>query len=167
MIDTQAAQKFSDTLTAHYAKQIVYDVEHAGKAVTVEGQPLAYSVRVVNTPAALVVNWVDILTKFVASMHTFLVSAKGTPTEKRAAAVSAGVQFYKTAVRSPLQDAVSNPLMPFLYDVFIGPSLDRLVPEMVGGLYDALSKIFEANVVPAGTLATPAKKSDTVPFVAY
>lgn len=115
-----------------------------------------------NTPGMAPADWVDwvsILTRFVASAFDLFRHGQGSEQDRRNSAVLAGMDFYKQVLGPVVAQAVGH---PFLFNSIIGPAIERSLPVLIGGLYDAVARIFarlagegQAQPMPPGTTTQP------------
>lgn len=103
------------------------------------------------------VDWAGVLTKFVASVVDLFANTTADPAQKRAAAVQAVMQFYRDVVAPMVAAAIGRPLL----FAMLGPVLERLLPQVAGGLYDAIVQIFARK---AGGAAPPASPPAFEPY---
>jgi hypothetical protein len=107
------------------------------------------------------VNWVDVLTRFVASAIQVFAGIQGSGPDQRQAVIDAGLNFYKQVLEPVLEARISHPLV---FNNFIEPAIEKALPGVVGGLYDALAKILTGQ---NGAPARPPAGTDPPDFRPY
>lgn len=122
-------------LIKHYDQQLKAQALRSGP-----GQPLVTTA-----------NWYEIFTKFVASATQIITSITGNPGDKRQAVIDAALAFYKQSIAPLLTQAVGT---SWVFDTFIGPVIEREIPALAGGVYDALLAVFTRLSTPAPTTPT-------------
>jgi hypothetical protein len=111
------------------------------------------------------INWVDLLTRFVASAAGVAKSLPGTDADRRAAVVRATKDFYVQNLKPILAAMVGYPVV---FDNVIEPAVENLIAGAAGGFYDGLAKIL-AGGQPQPEAPTDAPADPTQPggFIAY
>lgn len=96
------------------------------------------------------VDWAGILSKFVATVTNLVSTLAGTPEDKKQAVVDAAEEFYQTALKPVLANAVG---LPFIFNTFIEPNAEKAVVALAGGLYAAIDGVVTRLTTGGGTLA--------------
>jgi hypothetical protein len=113
---------------AHINERLEPVVEHYTKQLT----PAHAGARAIDLSK---VNWADVMARFVATCVDLVRTLSDSEGNKRAAVVEAGVVFFKSGI----EPAVAQQLG--VYASIVLPVIEKLLPDVVGGLYDGLAKV--------------------------
>lgn len=86
------------------------------------------------------VDWTELFTRFITTVTVVASGLNGTPEEKKALVVAAAVKFYASVLKPILSSAIGRPV---IFDMIVGPVLERLLPLAVSGLYNAVVKLID------------------------
>lgn len=81
------------------------------------------------------VDWAGVFSKFVASVTDLLRTMPGTAADKRQAVINAAADFYQQTLRPLLAGVVG---MPVVFNLVVEPAIEKALPQLAGGLYDAI-----------------------------
>lgn len=101
---------------------------------------------------AVEIDWTNIITRFVGSAIDLFGTFNGDPSQRKAAVIQAAIQFYNEVVEPLLAKGIGR---PFIFNTLISPAIEKLLPKLIGGVYDALAKMFDRKAG-AGTTTQPA-----------
>jgi hypothetical protein len=90
------------------------------------------------SPDVAPADWVSILTRFMATAFGLFAGGQGGEQDRRNSAILAGVNFYKQVLEPVVAQAVNHPLV---FNSFIEPAIERALPGLIGGVYDAVARI--------------------------
>lgn len=116
--------------------------------------------------AAGQIDWSNVITRFVASAIDLFANFGGDADQKKAAVIAAATQFYRDVVGPLVAEGVGH---PFIFNTFITPAIEKLLPRLIGGVYDAITGIFDRKAGTAQGMppALPPLPSLPAGFVPY
>lgn len=144
-----------DALISHYAREVDGTVQ-AFRFRPGQGSQGANGLPVV--PDALdAIDWSNTITRFVASALDLFANFSGDPAQKKAAVITAALKFYHDVVGPMIAKGVGRPV---IFNALVNPLIEAALPRIVGGVYDALIRIFDkktANLpaLPPAPVAPP------------
>lgn len=115
---------------------------------------------------AIEIDWTNIITRFIGSAIDLFGSFNGDPAQRKAAVLQAAIQFYNEVVKPLLAEGIGR---PFIFNTFISPAIEKILPKLIGGVYDALSKMFDRKASGGTTTQPAAPAAPNLPagFVPY
>jgi hypothetical protein len=119
---------YAQNLTAVQALVDHYKAEVQAQALSMPGAQ------------AIEIDWTNVITRFMGSAIDLFSNFSGDPAQRKAAVLAAVTQFYNEVVKPLLAEGIGR---PFIFNTFISPAIEKLLPKLIGGMYDALVKIFD------------------------
>lgn len=91
------------------------------------------------------INWAGIFTQFITTVTQIVSQVVGTPGDKEAAVEEAAMTFWKQTVEPILAQQVGS---PWIFNTFIAPMIEKEIPVIVAGLYEAVSQVLTKIITP-------------------
>lgn len=142
-------------LIAHYKREVeaqaqqfrLFNRPGTGPQLIPSGQTPAPAL-----PGDTGVDWGNVLTRFLGSAIDLFGHFNGDPSQRKDAVLAAALQFYRDVIAPMVGAGIGH---PFIFNTLIEPAIEKILPRLIGGVYDAIAGIFDRKAA-AGTTTQPA-----------